>query len=492
MKKAYDVVIVGYGPVGATLANSLGKKGLSVAVLEQNKQIVNYPRAIHIDEETLRVFASIGLEYEIRETIKPFQVYQLVDKHKKPLFEFVPDISKTEGYDSCHWIIQPEIERVLREGVERFDNVDIMLETKVIEVEQDEEKVRVQYAFVSPFAEEDHVEELECQYLIAADGGRSTIRRLFDFPVKDYGNKKNWLVVDSYYHGDNADAFTEIHQQICNPARPTTFVNGVGNHFRWEFMLHDHEDMQEFETIEAVESLLAGQVNVKDFDIFRFKTYTFHNLVCEKWREKRVFLMGDAAHLMPPFLGQGMCSGIKDVRNLDWKLACVLQGMAPESLLDTYFEERKEVVTNIIKTAMMLGKAIQFDSHGWEFVRNAILRVINSLPQELPKKLIERFLTSFNKGFLGTNRKKLTGTRFPQTKVVDAFGHHLLLDYALGERFTVLHTSPDLEGFSVNNPFFKSLAVVPLHSKASERSKDVLKDPSGKLLHCLKRTGWTL
>jgi len=198
---------------------------------------------------------------------------------------------------------------------------------------------------------------VHARYLIGADGARSIVRKQTGVRVEDLCFDQPWLVVDTLLRRDVQ--LPELVQQICDPARPTTFIPMSGLRRRWEFMLLPGEDATAMEKPERIAELLAPWVEPDDVEIVRAVVYAFHAVLAHPWRERRVFLAGDAAHQMPPFLGQGMCSGVRDAHNLVWKLALVLRGLASDELLDTYEIERSPHVRSIIETAVALGGLLQ-------------------------------------------------------------------------------------------------------------------------------------
>ena len=439
---SFDVIIAGCGPTGAALANYLGKNGLTVLIIDREDAIVDYPRAVHIDEEVIRIFQELQVYEQMKTTaIKEFEYYQLVNPRDKVLFEFKPNCSISQEIPSCNWILQPEIERYLREGFSRYPNVLFRNNTECTGFSQDERNVNVNLRDVNTGIEY----ECKAKYLVAADGGRSNIRKQLNIAMLDFGFRKEWFVVDTEYKG--TDSYSEKHKQYCDPKRPTTYVNGVGNHFRWEFMIKDTDAMlseTEFER-ECLQSL-ASKVPVADFELIRKKKYCFHTVIAKKWRVKRVFLAGDAAHQMPPFLGQGMCSGIKDVRNLAWKLevACKVNNAYSELLLDSYFDERFLQVKRIIKMASYLGSFIQYTNQYLTPIRNLVLKAINILPQDFPDQLIERYLYSYRHSTRSIFPEfRLSGTRLPQP-MVQYNGERVYLDKILKEEWTILTNKIDI------------------------------------------------
>lgn len=432
----FNIIIVGCGPTGATLANYLGKHGLKVLIIDSEDEIINYPRAVHIDEEVVRIFQELNIYDDIKTTaVKKFEYYQLVTKKGKELFEFKPNCSISDQIPSCNWILQPQIESHLRNGFLQYDSVYFRKSTECVDFFQEADKVTACLLD----KKNNSVYECEAQYLIACDGGRSTIRKKLNIGMHDFGFKQEWFVIDTRYKG--TEIFSEKHKQYCDPERPTTYVNGVGDHFRWEFMMKETDDGLSEEEIEkqCIEGI-ASRFPIKDFEVIRKKKYCFHTLIAKKWRHKRIFLAGDAAHQMPPFLGQGMCSGIKDARNLAWKLevACRVSNKYSEMLLDSYFEERAPQVKRVIQVASVLGSFIQYSNRYLAPVRNLILKAINILPPHFPDLLIEKHLYSYLRSTRDIFPKfSLSGERLPQPIVLYKKGR-TYLDRILKEKWVIL------------------------------------------------------
>lgn len=463
----YDVIIAGCGPTGATFANYLGKFGLNVFVFDQEKEIIDYPRAVHIDEDVIRVFQELGLYDSMKQdAVKSFETYALVSKKDKKLFQFQPNSSITEEIPDCNWILQPEIEKHLREGLGIYKNVVFQSALKLQSILQNDE-----FVYIKLHSSEGTEKEVKGRFLIGCDGGKSLIRKKMNISVTDFGFKKDWFVIDTFYHGK--EDFSELHKQFCDPQQPVTYVNGVKNHFRWEFMITKSDfHLSENELKNKFQNLLNKKVDFDDFEIARSKRYTFHTLIADNWRDRRVFLAGDAAHLMPPFLGQGMCSGIKDAKNLSWKIKLAIENWNTntDKLLDSYYTERNVQVRKIIKLAALLGGFIQYSNLILSPLRNGVLKFINVLPSKPIDRLIENHLYSIaiQKDF---NNHFLIGKRMPQPKVINQFGT-TYLDNLL-EFNWVLLTKENID-FVIQKPV--SLSVFHLTEKTPKTNKAIKSD----------------
>jgi len=351
-----DVAIVGYGPVGAVLANLLGQAGLDVVVVEPTLDVYHLPRAAHFDDEAMRVFQGIGLAEAVLPHTTPVLGMDFVTADGEVLFGFSSeDRPKRHGWEAGYMFHQPGLERTLREGVERFPAVEVRLGHEVVGLTQTGDVVTLAVRELATGTDTG----VRARYAVGCDGARSFVRRALGIDLDDQGFDQPWLVVDTLLRDDATCSLPERVLQICDPARPATFVPNAGRHRRWELMAMG-ETPEELLEPATIARLLAPWVTVgRDVDIERAAVYSFHALLATEWRRGRVLLAGDAAHQMPPFLGQGMCSGIRDAANLAWKLAMVLDGRASDQLLDTYQPEREPHVRAITELAVTLGGILQ-------------------------------------------------------------------------------------------------------------------------------------
>ena len=351
----YDVAIVGFGPTGATAANLLGQASLRVAVFESATSIYQLPRAVHFDGEIMRVFQSIGLAEQILPTTVVPEGFDFIDGDGNALFGYRGGGAITRnGWAGDYMFYQPELDAVLQSGVQRFPNVEVFAGHDVVAITDDGDTVDVTARPVGGGAEL----IANASYVLGCDGAKSVTRRLAGIELEDLDFNQPWLVIDTMLKRD-CPRLPRVAQQICDPAGPATFVPSRGNHRRWEFMLMPGEDPDEITATERVWQLLQPWITPDDAEIVRHVVYTFHAVQAKQWRMGRVLIAGDAAHQMPPFLGQGMCAGIRDAANLAWKLELVLNGHASPGLLDTYMTERAPHVRAIIRQAVSTGNIIQ-------------------------------------------------------------------------------------------------------------------------------------
>ena len=352
----FDVAIIGYGPAGATLANLLGQRGLSVLVLERDAQIYPLPRAIHFDGEVMRVFETAGLRPPVEHITRPGNkgMYFNNAQGETLLIRAGTDQRGPHGCATNHYFHQPELETVLREGVRRYPHVQVRTRHEVISIEDGPDFVLLQVRDL----ESGISGQVQARYVVGCDGARSLTRKAIGTPMIDLGLHQPWLVFDVRLK-THVPGLPDHTVQHCDPARPMTYCNVTGNRRRWEIMLMPGDDTEQLVRPENLWKLVSPWVKPEQADIERAVIYTFHSVIAETWRKGRLFLAGDSAHQTPPFLGQGMCAAIRDASNLAWKLEAVLRGRAHDNLLDTYGTERAPHVRAFIELAVKLGDIIQ-------------------------------------------------------------------------------------------------------------------------------------
>ncbi|WP_233808686.1 bifunctional 3-(3-hydroxy-phenyl)propionate/3-hydroxycinnamic acid hydroxylase MhpA [Paraburkholderia sp. HP33-1] len=348
----YDAIISGYGPTGATVANLLATMGMRVAIVERDKDIYDKPRAITADHETLRAFQAAGLAEKITEDTCPHPGTDFIGVDGQVIKRFYPlPAPGPLGWEPTFMFYQPTLERVLRDGVKRFESVDVLVEHTLISLRQDAEGVEVDVTGPGELSK-----TLRGKYLLACDGARSAVRSQIESTIYDLAFDESWVVVDADLHDDVV--LPERCVQYCRPARPGTYIVGPDRLRRWEIKVLPGEAPESFNDPEHLERVLSTFVDTSGVKVKRVAIYRFHAVVAEKWREGRVFLLGDAAHQMPPFMGQGLCAGVRDAYNLAWKLDAVLCGKAGDALLDTYGQERRPHVQTVVETAKSFGLII--------------------------------------------------------------------------------------------------------------------------------------
>ncbi|QIO33380.1 bifunctional 3-(3-hydroxy-phenyl)propionate/3-hydroxycinnamic acid hydroxylase [Bradyrhizobium sp. 1(2017)] len=350
----FDVVIVGRGPVGATLANLLGLCGVRTLVLEREARTYHLPRAVHFDDECMRVFQTVGLADAILPQIILSPGMLFLDANGRMLLDWSrPQTLTPMGWNLSYRFHQPDLEDVLIGGLPRWPHVTLRSRCDVFALDQDETGVRVRYEDLSNGT----LTEVRAGYVIGCDGARSLVRRFIGSGMDDLGFHERWLVIDVMLKRDRDD-LGDYSLQHCDPRRPATYVRGTGMRRRWEITVLPDEDSQEVAQPAKVWELLSRWITPDDAEIERAAVYTFHSVIAQQWRNGRLLLAGDSAHQTPPFLGQGMCAGIRDAANLAWKLGAIVRDGAAPDLLDTYQSERLPHVREFIELAIRLGGVI--------------------------------------------------------------------------------------------------------------------------------------
>jgi 3-(3-hydroxy-phenyl)propionate hydroxylase len=360
----FDVCIIGYGPVGASLANLLGLSGLKTAVLEREPAVYHLPRAVALDGEGMRLVQTMGLADELLPRLNVSRNIRHVNADGKLLLLLARSGIGPEGWHKAYRFYQPEFEAVLRHGVSRYAWVDVRLRCEAFALDETVDHVRVRYENLA----DGMLTELTARYVVGCDGARSMVRRTMGAALQDLRWHERWIVLDMILGQPPVgvpEAMDETGRvidaiQYCDPARPTTFIPMPGKRHRWEFMLMPQDDPETITRPDRIYELLQPWcIDPLESSIERAVIYTFHSALSTRWRRERLILAGDSAHQMPPFLGQGMCSGLRDAANLAWKLRDVISGVAKDDLLDSYETERMEHVRAFIELAVDLGSVIQ-------------------------------------------------------------------------------------------------------------------------------------
>jgi 2-polyprenyl-6-methoxyphenol hydroxylase-like FAD-dependent oxidoreductase len=343
-----EVAIVGFGPVGSSLAILLGQLGRSVVVLEKWPEPYPLPRAAHFDHEVGRILQACGIGDQLRRIIEPADIYEWRNAAGTTLLRFGRVGDSPSGWPLSSMFNQPALEALLDRRAQSLPTVEVRRGVEVDGLDQDDDGVTLRTA---------HRGDVRARYVVGCDGANSTVGTVTGLPMHDLGFFYDWLVVDVIL--DHVRVFDPMNLQVCDPARPTTVVSAGPGRRRWEFMRLPHEPLDGLnEEQRAWELLAPWDVHPGNARLERHAVYTFRARYAERWRAGRVLVAGDAAHLSPPFAGQGMCAGLRDAANLAWKLDLVLTGRAPDALLDNYGEERLPSVRAAIDFAIELGKVI--------------------------------------------------------------------------------------------------------------------------------------
>jgi 3-(3-hydroxy-phenyl)propionate hydroxylase len=442
---AYDVVVIGCGLAGAAVANLLGQLKLRTLVLERDAEVYYSPRAIVLDDEVLRILQAMGFGERLGELTAPLENARYVNGAGRVLFDIpLTEQATASDHPFVSAFYQPELERVLRAKLPSYPCVTMQLGQEVVSITQDAEAVHLTVQDVAS----QRTSTLQARYVLGCDGARSFTRKALGIPLEDLHQDAAWLVVDA--HANATDPFPMWNYQVCHPARPTTFVHGRGRHLRWEFKLRRGEIPEEVSRPERLRDLIQHAPTVGiDPDLItiqRSAIYTFHATIAQRWQQGRVLLLGDAAHQMPPFLGQGACAGFRDAINLAWKLQLVIEGRAPASLLATYEIERRPHVRVIIQRVITFGSIIQTTNWMQAWVRDRVL-ALQSLtgrreaPDEIVPPLTDGILAATPRGKSrpqSQGASRAPGYPFPQRPVTLPDGHIVLLDDALGPGFALV------------------------------------------------------
>ncbi|MDB5958099.1 bifunctional 3-(3-hydroxy-phenyl)propionate/3-hydroxycinnamic acid hydroxylase [Ramlibacter sp.] len=425
----FDVAIVGYGPAGQVAAALLGQAGLQVYACDRLAEVYRIPRAVALDHEILRVFQQLGVEAAIRPWCEPFtpsEYYGVDGRLIRRMTMVAPPYP--QGYTPSMVFTQPEVERVLRERVAQMARVRVELGVEMRRITQDEHGVQLEIE-----SAEGRLTQVQAKYAIACDGGSSTVRTQFDMPLEDLDFDEPWLVVDVLVNEQGLAKLPAVSVQYCEPDRPCTLVIGPKNHRRWEISLKPGEDPQQAAAPAATWQHLARWLTPADGTLWRQASYRFHALVAAQWRRGRVFLAGDAAHMQPPFLGQGMCQGVRDAANLSWKLAAVLHGevqaAAAEALLDSYGVERKAHVRELTSRIKAVGAVIcERDPARARARDERLLAECGGVVKDTPR---QDLLPALSQGLLSRHAHAARGQLFPQPWIA-AEGGRRHLDEVFG------------------------------------------------------------
>jgi len=355
LRPQYDVAIIGMGPVGATLANLLALRELHVLVVDREADIYALPRAVQFDGECMRVFQTIGIADDMAPDLLTVPGMRFVDSNGNVIVDWArPAGLGPHGWSASYRFHQPNLEVTLRRRLGRHENVDVRLRHDVFSLEPQADHVRLRLENTAA----GKLLTTTARYVVGCDGARSTVRRFMGTELEDLKSHDRWLVLDLLLNHD-VPRLGDYAIQYCDSENPATYIRGIGNRRRWELMLPKSFDASVLSRQENVWAMLGKWITPAEAQIERSAVYTFHSVLAAGWRAGRLLIAGDAAHQTPPFMGQGMCAGIRDASNLAWKLADVVTGAADEGLLDTYESERAPHVRVFIEEAVRLGRIIR-------------------------------------------------------------------------------------------------------------------------------------
>ena len=417
----YEVAIIGLGPVGAAFANILGQFGIKTVILEREAGTYNLPRAVMFDDEIMRLFQTMGLAEKVLKVSEVGGGARFIDANDNTLVHW----SRSEALSPNNWYSnyrfhQPDLENVLREGYRRYPHVTEMWNCDVIDLHQTDDDVTVIYHKGSNNSNK----SLRANYVVGCDGARSFTRDNINPDILDLGFHEPWLVIDLLMNNpEKIESRESLH--FCQPNCSGTYVFLGSKRKRWEFRINQSDEVEDICRPEFIWSLLKQWISPEEAELERATVYTFHSMIAKQWRQGRLFIAGDAAHQTPPFMGQGMCAGIRDAANLGWKLQAILRRGASETLLKSYQTERQPHVQEYIDLTIQMGHMINRTA-------TAIIAGNATDPEDGPQTM--RQLKPLLGPGIGIGRSPLIGSLFPQPKLSSG----ILLDDAIGNSFALI------------------------------------------------------
>jgi 3-(3-hydroxy-phenyl)propionate hydroxylase len=434
MTDSVDVAVVGAGPSGLMIANLLGGHGLRVRLFEAGPELIDFPRGVGMDDETLRTFQNAGLVDGVLPHTIPHQLLVFVDAKQRDLARLAPP-SAEFGWPRRNGFVQPLADRVLLDGLSRFESVEVSWSSRVTGFTQDADGVNL--SITMP----DGQREVRASYVVGADGGASATRKALGLSFDGKSAVANWFVIDV-----RNDPLGRPGSYVCaDPRRPYVSISIPHGIRRFEFMLKPGETEADAMTGDFAARLLEPLVppTVK-VDIIRKRVYTHHSRMAGSFRSGRVFLVGDAAHVMPVWQGQGYNSGIRDSLNLSWKIAMVVRGLAGDGLLDSYETERRDHVRAMIDLSTWVGSAVSITNGFAAGLRNTFFRLLSAIPAAKSYIVTMRFkpMPQMTSGALtrvgSVSTPSPVGRLFVQPTVSTRTTPSVKLDDAIGPWFALI------------------------------------------------------
>ncbi|HTH89167.1 bifunctional 3-(3-hydroxy-phenyl)propionate/3-hydroxycinnamic acid hydroxylase [Mycobacterium sp.] len=433
------VVIVGAGPTGITAATLLAQYGVDCLVLDRWANVYPQPRAVHLDDEIYRVVARLGISDEFAAISRPAQGLRLLDPTMRVLAEFRRDTALSEhGFPQANMFDQPELEALLRTNLKRYSSAELRGNVEVTAVEETSDG-RIRVAFVDGTDNSEH--DVHADFVLGCDGANSVVRARIGAAMRDMRFEQRWLVVDAATDAD-LDQWDGVHQ-VCNPARAGTYMRIGSTRYRWEFRLLPDESADDFGSLQALKPLITpwtSRVGDDELELVRVTEYTFRAQTADRWRRGNIFLLGDAAHLTPPFIGHGMGAGMRDAMNLAWKVAGVISGDLPRAALDSYEQERKPHTRHMIRLALTVGWAMTAGGELGNLIRRLVVTRMKFVPGLRSKVIDSRTPALHRSAFVHRRhaRRQLAGTLCPNPVLADG----CRLDRVLGDGFALITAVP--------------------------------------------------
>ena len=425
--KEYDVTIIGLGPTGGTLANLIALQGFSVLILEREKSFYPLPRAVHFDDEIMRVFQTIGITKDFLKHTIINKGTKFVNSKGKIVLDWPrPRIVTENGWYPSYRFNQPDLEKQLRQKLKKYKKVKIKQNSEVIKIKNFKDYVKINFKNII----DNNFQEIKSKYIVGCDGANSITRSQIKTKMDNLGFTQKWAVVDLILKKEKKN-LPDRTIQYSNLKQPATYCRNVGKRRRWEFAIRKNQNETTVLSNNYIWNFLKPWLKKNEALIERKTIYTFKSAISRKWQKGRIFIAGDAAHLMPPFMGQGMCAGIRDVSNLAWKISKCLRVKHSEKLLKTYQSERFSNVKEYVETTMRMGEFV--NAVGTDQITDNISLTNNGT------KSMQSIKPKLGQG-LGNKTERSRGKIFPQFKTRNG--------YCLDEKFSkkpILLLSPQLK-----------------------------------------------
>lgn len=437
-----DVLVIGAGPIGLTVACLMADQGLEVTVVEKAPSTSDLPRAISATDETLRIMQEIGVLDDLKSEMLMNTGARYFGRNDQLLAEVNPGRNLL-GQPAKSQFDQPVMEKLLHQAASKRSNIDLRFNTEAFTIAQDASHA------TTTLIDKTGKKSVKSKWVIAADGGRSPIRAQMGITLTGSTQVQKWIVLDIVDSKIKPEPFSEFH---CNGKRPVVIVPGVGGRRRYEFMLLEDESDAEVTKPEFIIDLVSPYEQVLESQIRRAAVYVAHQRIATEYRRGRVLLIGDAAHLMPPFAGQALNAGTRDAANIAWKLAAVIKSGAPDSLIDTYEEERRPHAAEMVRLSHLIGKVVMATGSKKTALRDSAIEATRIAPRFRSWITEMRFLKQphYSSGVLlpagkdlNPALKALVGSSIPQPSLFSE-GAHIPLDNLLGNGWAVVRIQGEM------------------------------------------------